>query len=31
VMVGAASRDEADGLCNRLQSLGGACMVLKND
>jgi hypothetical protein len=31
VMVGADSRGEADGLCGRLQALGGACMVLKNN
>jgi hypothetical protein len=31
VIVGTDSRGEADGLCGRLQSLGGACMVLKND
>jgi hypothetical protein len=31
VMVGANTRGEADGLCGRLQALGGACMVLKTD
>jgi hypothetical protein len=31
IMVGADSRGEADGLCGKLQSLGGACMVLKNN
>lgn len=31
VMVGTDSRAEADALCGKLQALGGACMVTKND
>jgi hypothetical protein len=31
VMVGTDSRAEADTLCSKLQALGGACMVMKND
>lgn len=31
VMVGANTRAEADTMCNKLQALGGACLVTKND
>jgi len=30
VRIGADSRAEADGICNKLQSVGGACVVLRN-
>jgi soluble lytic murein transglycosylase-like protein len=30
VRIGADSRSEADGICNKLQSVGGACVVLRN-
>ena len=30
VRIGADSRGEADGICNKLQSVGGACVVLRN-
>jgi hypothetical protein len=30
VRIGAASRKEADQICDRLRQGGGACVVLKN-
>ncbi|TIS48573.1 lytic transglycosylase domain-containing protein [Mesorhizobium sp.] len=30
VRIGADSRAEANGICNKLQSVGGACVVLRN-
>ena len=30
VQIGADSRTEADALCNKLRSAGGACIVQKN-
>ncbi|TPI13408.1 lytic transglycosylase domain-containing protein [Mesorhizobium sp. B4-1-3] len=30
VRIGADSRSEADDICNKLQSVGGACVVLRN-
>jgi hypothetical protein len=30
VRIGADSRGEANGICNKLQSVGGACVVLRN-
>ncbi|MCC8966432.1 SPOR domain-containing protein, partial [Bradyrhizobium sp. Pear76] len=30
VRIGADTRPEADGLCNRIRKAGGACFVLKN-
>ncbi|MDX8499629.1 lytic transglycosylase domain-containing protein [Mesorhizobium sp. VK4C] len=30
VRIGADSRAEANGVCNKLQSVGGACVVLRN-
>jgi hypothetical protein len=30
VSVGAESRTEANGVCNRIRAAGGACMVLRN-
>ncbi|RUW08112.1 SPOR domain-containing protein, partial [Mesorhizobium sp. M1A.F.Ca.IN.020.06.1.1] len=30
VRIGADSRAEANGICNKLQSVGGACLVMRN-
>jgi hypothetical protein len=30
VRIGADSRGEANGICNKLQSVGGACVVMRN-
>jgi hypothetical protein len=30
VRIGADTRKEADGLCNRIKRAGGACLVLRN-
>ena len=30
VRIGAESRKEADGICNKLRKAGGFCVVLKN-
>ncbi|RWF37319.1 MAG: lytic transglycosylase domain-containing protein, partial [Mesorhizobium sp.] len=28
--IGADSRGEANGICDKLQSVGGACVVMRN-